>query len=56
MNYHFVIFREFDEGKVVLSKDSPFTFEELENFYLKNYKPVLRFMNEKVAEEIFTEK
>ncbi len=51
--YNFVIYRNFDEGKKVLSSDKPLSAEELKAFWEANKNPTLMEFDQETAEKIF---
>lgn len=51
--YNFVVYRNFDEGKKVLSSDKHLTAEELKNFWESLRHPTLMEFDQETAEKIF---
>ncbi len=51
--YNFVVFRNFDEGKKVLSSDKPITADEMKAFWDSVRNPTLMEFDQDTAEKIF---
>lgn len=51
--YNFVVFRNFDEGKKILSSDKPITAEEMRSFWDQVRNPTLMEFDQETAEKIF---